>query len=493
MLRMDRVHVIRHKVLVEGRSRRATARETGVSRKTVDKYLVESEPKRKEKAPRAAPKRAETAQAIAEILRDWEGRTTRKQRVTAPRIRRELLERGVTAGLTTIKEILAEGRRATKEVYVPLIYPDGDLAEVDFFEVEIEVSGKRETAWKFVMRLMASGADFACIYERCEQVAFLDGHVRAFAYFGGVPQRIAYDNLSAAVKKIVAGHRSLTDRFAALVSHYGFEACFARVGEGHDKGGVEARGRGIRLQHLVPVPRGEALAEINDALMADLGGAQKQSIKGEPSVIERLERERPSMRALPVVAFDPRHKIAAGVGPRSLVRADRADYSVPEEWARSRARVMAYVSPTTVTIVRSGEAVEHPRAKPGGRSVDYRHYLGELSRKPQALRQVAEELMKQLGEPFPRLHGSLRAVHGALEAARMMCEVLREIRGRGLPAVARAVERALDSDRLDLASLGIRKHLPVSGAAVPEQLASFAIEGSSALAYDALLGDGWLH
>ena len=54
----------------------------------------------------------------------------------------------------------------------------------------------------------------------------------------------------------------------------------------------------------------------------------------------------------------------------------------------------------------------------------------------------------------------------------MMCEVLREIRGRGLPGVARAVERALDSDRLDLASLGIRKHLPVSGPAVPEQLAS---------------------
>jgi len=70
-----------------------------------------------------------------------------------------------------------------------------------------------------------------------------------------------YDNLRAAVRKIVGGERQLTKRFEALVSHYLFEPCFARVGEGHDKGGVESRGKAIRLQHLAPVPRGKDLEQ----------------------------------------------------------------------------------------------------------------------------------------------------------------------------------------------------------------------------------------
>jgi transposase len=68
----------------------------------------------------------------------------------------------------------------------------GDLAEVDFFEALVELSGKREKLWMFVMRLMHSGRDFACLYTRQDQTSFLDGHVRAFEHFGCVPQRIAY-------------------------------------------------------------------------------------------------------------------------------------------------------------------------------------------------------------------------------------------------------------------------------------------------------------
>jgi transposase len=54
-----------------------------------------------------------------------------------------------------------------------------------------------------LMRLMYSGRDFAWIYERQDQISFLDGHVRAFAHFEGVPARVAYDNLRAAVVRIL--------------------------------------------------------------------------------------------------------------------------------------------------------------------------------------------------------------------------------------------------------------------------------------------------
>ncbi|MBK6848243.1 MAG: transposase [Proteobacteria bacterium] len=122
----------------------------------------------------------------------------------------------------------------------------------------------------FLLRLMYSGRDVAWLYDRCDQTAFLDGHVRAFAHLGGVPTRCVYDNLSAAVRRVLFPGRVLTQRFMALSTHYLFEPCFARVGTGHDKGGVEGRGKGIRLQHLVPVPAGETLEQVSAELLERL-------------------------------------------------------------------------------------------------------------------------------------------------------------------------------------------------------------------------------
>ena len=80
MLRMDQVHVIRHKVLVEGLSIRKTAKDLGVSRNTVRRYLKVSEPVRDEPRRRARPVSDAVAPKIEEILEDWDVRTTRKQR-----------------------------------------------------------------------------------------------------------------------------------------------------------------------------------------------------------------------------------------------------------------------------------------------------------------------------------------------------------------------------------------------------------------------------
>ena len=96
-------------------------------------------------------------------------------------------------------------------------------------------------------------------------------YIRAFTHFGGVASRGIYDNLRAAVRKILVGaERLLTTRFLAMAAHYVVEPCFARPATGHDKGGVESRGKAIRWQHLVPIPSGENLEQINQALQARL-------------------------------------------------------------------------------------------------------------------------------------------------------------------------------------------------------------------------------
>ena len=185
---MDQVHVVRHKVLVEGRTQRAVARELGLSRVTVGKYLDQAAPVGKRR-PRLGPGRSGTrsptrVQALlAESVR-WTGG---KQRLTATRLHALLVAEGHRVGVTVVKDAVAEWKRQRREVFVPLTYRPGDLAEVDFFEVLVDVDGTRRKAWLFLMRLMYSGRDFAWIYERQDQISFLDGHVRAFAHFEGVP------------------------------------------------------------------------------------------------------------------------------------------------------------------------------------------------------------------------------------------------------------------------------------------------------------------
>jgi transposase len=181
---MDQVHVVRHKVLVEGQAVRRVAREMGIARNTVRKYLAQSEPLRVEKEPRARPVREKVVPRIEALLEESPRWTGGKQRLTAARLHTMLVVEGFEVGQTTVKAAVAEWKRKRREVFVPLVYPAGDLAEVDFFEVLVELTGTMVKAWMFVMRLMHSGRDFAWLYLRQDQPSFLDGHVRAFEHFG---------------------------------------------------------------------------------------------------------------------------------------------------------------------------------------------------------------------------------------------------------------------------------------------------------------------
>ena len=481
---MEQVHVIRHKVLVEGQSIRSVAREMGVGRNTIKKYLELSEPVRVVRQKKPSAVKEVVAPRIDQILQEWRYRTTPKQRITGTRIHRQLAEEGYQVGITTVRDYLREKRRQQAEVFIPLVHRPGEEAQVDFFEVTVEEDGEFRKAWKFVMRLMYSGRDFVRLYERCDQLSFLDAHVRAFGYLGGVPHRIVYDNLSAAVKKIVGSERELTERFMALCSHYLFEPCFARPREGHDKGGVESRGKGIRLAHLTPIPRGETLAEISGTLLREV----ELAFAGE----QRFAEERGHLRALPERTFEARKLQLVCVSRRSTVRIEGATYSVPSHWASLRAT--AYVGVEDVKLVCCGRTEIHPKERKGGKKIRYRHYLSELSHKPQAVRQVAPELICELGEPYGKLWEMLTERYGAREASRVLARILGALVDHGEEPVAEALEAALSCGRCDLLSLA--KHLQdqegrkASTVKVPEALSGYRVESANAADYDLLLLGG---
>ena len=315
---MQDVHVLRHQVLVEGRSQRQVARELGISRNTVRRYLELPEPVRRERSPRRRPVLDAVQPRLDALLGDWSERTTPKQRLTATRLHRQLREEGYAVGVTTVRDYLREWRRQRAEVYIPLVHRPGEEAQVDFFAATVELNGERRRVWKFLIRLMYSGRDFVRLYERQDQLAFLDGHVRAFAHFGGVPRRMVYDNLSAAVRRVQFPRRRLTERFAALASHYAFEPSFARPRQGHDKDGVEGRGRGLRWQVLTPLPRGDSLQQISDEMQAEVDRLAPER------VWERFATEGPLLRPLPAVAFEPRRMQPVSVNRSAMIRLEGA-------------------------------------------------------------------------------------------------------------------------------------------------------------------------
>jgi len=484
---MDQVHVIRHKVLVEGQSCRAVSKQMKVSRNTIRKYLKKSEPVFDLKVKRGRPVMDQVRARLKELLDEWTSRSNPKQRITGTRLHKQLVSEHYPVGVSTVRAYFHEWRRQRLEVYIPLVHRPGDEAQVDFFEVTVDLSGVRCKRWMFLMRLMYSGRDFTWFYDHCDQVSFLDGHVRAFAHFGGVPTRCIYDNLSAAVRPLMFPSRRLTERFQALVSHYLFEPCFARIGTGHDKGGVEARGKGIRLQHLVPIPRGEQLEQLAKELLHSLDeqALTKKDAQGR-TVMDKFTEEQSRFRALPECPFEPRLVVPLTVNRQAMVTYDGATYSVPSHWRMLE--VMAYIGPADLRMVNRDEVVVRPRVRRREKLIRYMDYLVELSQKPQAVRQVAPELMAELGEPFGDLWRLLEQTHGGREAGRIFARVLSAVVKHGEKAVGHALGKALAAGQLHLLELAALQQNPLPrDIEVPEPLRQYVIEAAKASDFDHLL------
>ena len=181
----------------------------------------------------------------------------------------------------------------------------------------------------FVMRASFSGAAFCQASAVETQQAFLELHVEAFEWFGGVFAQIRYDNLTSAVKKVLKGRRRVeADRFVALRSHYLFASEFATPGlEGaHEKGGVEGEVGRFRRNHLVPVPAVADLAALNAMLLAGCEAdlAPARSTGAAATIAEAWAIERPLLLALPAEPFD------CGRGRGAQGRPEGAGHDPPE-------------------------------------------------------------------------------------------------------------------------------------------------------------------
>lgn len=445
MKRVELYQKVRRAVLLEKMSRRGAARYFGIDRKTVDKMLVLSAPAPHGRIGRTFSRKLEgLTDFIDQILVDDRG-VHAKQHHTVVRIFERLRdERGFTGGETIVREYVAMQKRRTREVFVPLSHRPGH-AQVDFGEADAIIDGKLVRHHYFCMDLPHSDAPFFKTYPGEVAEAFCDGHVEAFAFFGGVPCSILYDNTKLAVAKILGdGTRARSQMFAALQSHYLFEDKFGRPAKGNDKGKVEGLVGYVRRHFMVPVPVAVDFAAMNAVYLDKCVVRQADVLRGQTlSIGERMKADVAAFMRLPAVPFDPCHMVAGRVSSTSLVRYRTNDYSVPTAYAHQDVVIKGYVD--RVDIICRGERVASHKRSYGREDfiADPLHYLALIERKPRSLDQAAPLDNWVWSEDMLRLRRLMEA-RGGKEGKREFIAVLRLCETYAQADVEWAVSRALD-------------------------------------------------
>ena len=381
----------------------------------------------------------------------------RKQHHTAKRIFERLRdEHGFDGGQTIVKDYVREQRRRHREMFVPLAHPPGH-AQADFGEADVYIAGVKLRAHIFAMDLPHSDACFVKGYPAATMEAWLNGHNSAFAFFGGVPQSVLYDNDKGKVARILPdGTRQRTRAFSGFQSHYLFEDRYGRPGKGNDKGKVEGLVGYARRNFMVPLPRFESWDAFNAHLEEACRKREGDILRGHREPIgERLKRDRDALGALPLAPFDACDKQGTRVNSQSLVRYRSNDYSVPVAYGHREVWIRGYVH--EVVIGCGGEIIARHRRSYDREDLifDPIHYLPLLEKKIGALDQAAPLVGWELPEAFPTLRRLLEARMGKA-GKREYVQVLRLLETFDLRDLHGAVRDAL---HLGAISYDAVKHL----------------------------------
>jgi len=438
-------------------SEREAARQFGLARETVRKMLRYAVPPGyRRQQPVRRPKLGAWIGIIDQIL-EQDKAEGKKQRHTAKRIFERLRdEHSYTGGYTIVKDYVRLRKLSQREMFVPLEHPPGD-AQADFGEAMVVIAGVERKAHYLVMDLPQSDDCFVMAFPAETTEAFLEGHNHAFAYFGGVPHTILYDNTKLAVARILGdGTRMKTRAFTELQSHYLFAEKFGRPGKGNDKGKVEGLVGYARRNFMVPRPRYATWEEFNAHLLIQCQKRRERKLRGHQHTIgERFEKDRERLLSLPPAPYEACDKRSTRVTSMSLVRYRTNDYSVPVEWGHREVLVKGFVH--EVVICAANEVIaRHPRSYEREDMVfNPLHYLALLEQKTNALDQAAPLAGWVLPEGFAQMHRLMEARLGK-KGKREFVQTLRLLETFAVPEVERAIDDAL---RLGAISFDAVKHL----------------------------------
>src|SRR3954471_20108271 len=450
---MALLSVIRRWAFRDGMPIREIARRTGLSRNTIRKYLRAGtvEPKFK------VPDRPSKLDPFAETLSGWlriEAGRPRKQTRTAKQMHADLVALGYEGSYGRVAAFARawkanrqrDAQTSGRGTFVPLVFAPGEAFQFDWGEDWAVLGGERVKLQVAHTKLSHSRAFIVRGYLLQTHEMLFDALTQAFRVLGGVPRRGIFDNMRTAVDRIGTGKaRQVNARFAAMASHYLFEATFCSPASGWEKGQVEKNVQDARRQIWQDMPSFEDLPSLNTWLEARCierwSELQHGVLPGSVAEVHALERT----SLMPVGrAFDGFVEHAKRVSPTCLVHFESNRYSVPASFANRPVSLRVY--PDRLVVAAEGQILcEHARIVERSHDVpsrtvyDWRHYLAVIQRKPGALRNGAP--FAEMPEAFRKLQAQLlRRPGGDREMVDILALVLQHDEGAVLCAVELALE-----------------------------------------------------
>lgn len=258
----------------------------------------------------------------------------------------------------------------TNDLVATLHHEPGRSMLVDWAGDTIDLvdiaSGEVTRAVLFVAVLPYSGALFCRAYLNMKSPAWLDAHVRAFGFFGGVTQIVVPDNPTTSTHQRHKGEaeRVVNARYQQLADHYQCAVVPARARKPRDKAAVE-NAVNVVNKRVIGYLEGEVwttLAELNEAIDERVGEVNHDLRRADGTTRwEQFTAEEQSLLApLPATRFEEVEWKEFKAGRNYHVSCDYQRYSVPYRLAGQLLRVR--LTSTRVTIFDGHDLVcEHPR------------------------------------------------------------------------------------------------------------------------------------
>jgi transposase len=316
----------------EGLSQREIARRLGINRRTVVRLARCDEPPCYRR-PVLGSQLDPLEPVLRRLVEEW-------PQIKAPRVAEILrLEHGFGGSERLVREHLRRLRPSGVRPAQRTGYRPGQVLQLDWAEMPTRprIAGRERRVYALVAALPYSAAQTAHFSFELTLESFLEGHVRAFEFFGGVVRECVYDNLRSAVARREREQVVWNQRFLHLRGHYAFHSSACTPETPREKGSVEAAVRHLK-SGFWPARRFRDLRELNDQYVdwRDRVCNVRIHASGRFPVAERLAEERAALRPLPPARFDWSGHRSVRVPIDGYVKHGRCFYRAPERLVHER-------------------------------------------------------------------------------------------------------------------------------------------------------------
>ncbi|KRQ85770.1 Integrase core domain protein [Caloramator mitchellensis] len=463
----------------EGKALRAIARETGIDRKTVRKYVRDYEEKRRQlfdsnkisssleiidaivEEPKYDSsnrgKKKLNDEIIARIkfyLQENENKKAigqGKQLKKKIDIYEALIEEGFDIGYTSVCSAINAINDKAKEAFIKAEYSQGDVCEFDWGDVRLFIAGELKYLQLAVFTTAKSNYRYAVIMPKQNTQCFQESHAKFFEHVGGVFKTMVYDNMKVAVKKFVGlNEKEPTEGLLKLSIYYGFKFRFCNVRRGNEKGHVEKSVEYIRRKAFSNKDNFESVEEANKYLEEVCLRLNKilQTTRDNKSAIELLEMEREGLLQNPPI-FDSARIEEPRVDKYSTILIDSCHYSVPDNLVGKKIFVKVY-SNRILCFYENEKICEHEKKHGFNEwTIKLEHYLKTLKKKPGAL--ASSLAMKQID---PRLQKIYQDYY--IKREREFIELIQLIYEKNLEEILQAIEVLKKINPIDITTEKIK-------------------------------------